>query len=415
MKKKHINRYLFLAATSISKYGVFIAALALLLTVALWVPQSMTLESYGRVHYHANLLNQVAPRAMMGTLRHLLKLSQEAFILMLVMVKWYWILTILWLLKAKPREQTLRNTLHAAAATLPVILIFCFNTPLYTSNALAGFVDIAASLLALLSLLCVDAEDDRRPHFLFTVMAWISGMLAVLVHEKALLEIIMVALWLTWKRGMKTGAVYTLGIVPASILFLYHFRGVVTSGNAPAFYTDLLIGKNFSAFYDAFDVPAILLGGGALWVLGIWAVWLIWRKERGMRATLFLLAAIAMLALCLAPLLVAHDTSRLVGVIWLPVLLFLRELQFCDRLLRCRAMLIAVTAIAVMQLLLPPFFIYVHGAVPLNCYARQTLEKLGVSHDPKAQSGFRPFDFFHRRNRPDIETVKSCLPVHLTR
>jgi hypothetical protein len=110
------------------------------------------------------------------------------------------------------------------------------------------------------------------------------------------------------------------------------------------------------------------------WVVMLWAGARAVRDDRQTagRTLAFLLLSTA---ICFAQLLVAHDTSRLLGLTWFPTLVLLRRVDFASRLHRASVQ-VAVAALLLLQLALPPLFVLEHRAIPLNCYAQSSLRRV---------------------------------------
>jgi len=115
-----------------------------------------------------------------------------------------------------------------------------------------------------------------------------------------------------------------------------------------------------------------------------------------------------MALLSLAPLMVAHDTIRMVGVIWLPTYLLLREIDLRSLLasIQFRAW---APAICVLQLLIPPLLMYQDGVVPYNCYSKWLIERALPPQEQVATNGVTPFGLYALR-REDISGGIVCWP-----
>jgi hypothetical protein len=74
-----------------------------------------------------------------------------------------------------------------------------------------------------------------------------------------------------------------------------------------------------------------------------------------------------MTLLCFGPLLAAFDTIRMVGVMWLPTYLLIREIDLKSALESVRFRQWTLGA-CFLQLLLPPLLLYLGGVAPYNCY-----------------------------------------------
>ena len=128
-----------------------------------------------------------------------------------------------------------------------------------------------------------------------------------------------------------------------------------------------------------------------------------------------------MTLLCFGPLLVALDTIRVVGVMWLPTYLLIREIDLKSALESVRFRQWALGA-CFLQLFLPPLLLYLGGAAPFNCYSRELMRFLPPAKDmvqtPTSHDGLAPdvgpFGLY-ALNRPDIPDAIVCWPPRPTR
>ena len=128
-----------------------------------------------------------------------------------------------------------------------------------------------------------------------------------------------------------------------------------------------------------------------------------------------------MTLLCFGPLLVGHDTIRMVGGIWLPTFLLIREIDLKSALELVHFRQWALGA-CFLQLLLPPLLLYVDGATPFNCYSRMLIVRflprgrdmalVPTSHGLWPAVG--PFGLY-ALDRPDISNNIVCWPPRLLR
>ena len=167
---------------------------------------------------------------------------------------------------------------------------------------------------------------------------------------------------------------------------------------------------------ESLNLWGIILAGGALWIIFLVAAQN-FLKTTANYSTQGLIAIIIMTLLCFAPLLVAHDTTRMVGIIWLPTLLLIREIDLKRALDFVRFRQWALGACLV-QMLLPPILVYLGGAAPLNCYSRELILRFlprekDMARIPTRHDGLRPavgpFGLY-ALDRRDISNNIVCWP-----
>jgi hypothetical protein len=167
---------------------------------------------------------------------------------------------------------------------------------------------------------------------------------------------------------------------------------------------------------ESLNVWGIILAGGALWVIFLISAYH-FLKSTAKYSVQGFIAIIMMTSLCFAPLLVAHDTIRMVGVIWLPTFLLIREIDFKSVLESVRFRQWALGA-CLLQFLLPPMLLFLGGAAPFNCYSRELISRLlpqakDIPRTPTSADGLRPavgpFELY-ALDRKDISDAIICWP-----
>lgn len=363
-------------------------ALGLLLLATLWVPVSLDLALAGRDYFEADLFREWGRRALMGTIAARLGLDAAGFVGLLVAAGAGWAMA---LVAALWREAAPGRGRLPAVAALSVP--FVFNGIVYLGNALGGFVDAAAALAILGALYGLD-RSAARPIALLG--AALGVVLAVGIHEKSLFDAAILALWAAWAHGVRSGACLAgaaalalsvlVALEPASAETSRQYLGELSAAH---YLTNLAaLGTVLSL---SLNLPGVLLGGGVLWPLYVGAALRFVRlgdapRDRRLRGAL----ALAMALLCLTPLATAYDTSRLVGLIWLPTLLVLRASGLVRAASEQPRLTRLLAALAAFQLLLPPLHVFAQRALPLNCYASRVLAAVavpeGVEGPPEALS-----------------------------
>ncbi len=389
----------------------FITAISLFLA-ALWVPVNSELIKPTPQYYYADVLWDPAPRAVLGTLVRVFSLSKTGFIVFLQLCQFMWLLLLLSVLAMRAAGGHAPFPLFAVSA---LGFLFTFNSVVYSSNSIAGLIDVAAYLIILISAILL--LYDRR------FVPWKSGLLrqstavllsilAVLIHEKSLFDITIIGVWLYGRYGLKAGLGFVLPTVGAAALFLGSVADNKTGGETVGDYFNIIPDALDFMVHSSFNLYGILLGGGMLWIVFVMAARrfvmdcnvLHRRAEKRRR----LITVMAMAGLCLTPLVVAIDTNRMVGLIWLPTFLLVREVGFVREFQNSARLKRLVLSLCLMQILLPPLFIYGHGAVPLNCYSEGIIS---LARNPNHKADGMPTPLtLNIHDRTDITKGNKCWP-----
>jgi hypothetical protein len=377
-----------------------ITTAVLLLMVAFWAPIDF---SYPGQYYDANLFKEIAPRALLGGIANIFHLTPWAYIIIRVIFQALWLFLIVLEITKRLRQKQNIGRYHIFEVTALGVL-FCFNTVVYNNQGKSEFIDVVPYALVLCAIPLLIPKDQMfaiKHHLVATILL----VLAVLVHEKSIFDLVILAVWTTWKYGFRGGTRLMLPSTLASLCFLWIVRNKASNYNiSPHDYIN--IGRQGFSFLlnESLNVWGIILAGGALWVVfSIFAYSLI--RTGGFKCFI----TIAMMALlCLAPLMVAHDTIRMVGVIWLPTYLLLREIDLRSLLESIQFRRWAPAA-CLLQLLMPPLLMYQGGVVPYNCYGKWLIERSLPTQEQVATSGVTPFGLYALR-REDISGAIACWP-----
>ncbi len=344
--------------------------LGLMLLLRLWIPVSFSDASpYARM----NLLTAVEPRALMGTMLHALSGHAEMRHRLLLGINLVsvmaWLGCVLALVGGRSLGGNAGRPL-SMAERLAWAALFAFSANPYHAY-ISMFVDMpAAALVAATALACT-----ALPHRVTATRVLGVTLLALastLVHEKSLFDLALLALWFSYWRGPAAAAAL-LG--PAFLLtggFLLASSENASWGLPTRDYAAYAVNPIFT---ESVNVWGILVGGGAFWlVYGVLGGWFcraaMSRTDRLWRTLL----VAAMLLVCLGTLLVAHDTNRMVALIWLPTALLAGAVihRPYHRPFGARAF----AALIVLQLAAPPSLIFKHGMLPYNCYAARLGQRL---------------------------------------
>lgn len=346
-------------------FPALLVTLAFLVIASLWVPIDFKLS--GR-YYDADLFKTLAPRALLGTIAKILQLGPEAYIFVRQLFQALW----LFLIVVEIFKSVSPQTKSDLVAVVTLSFLFAFNTVVYTTNGLAEFIDVVPYSLILSAAIIFMPRNGQ-----LTSIRYFSANLlllaAVMVHEKSLFDLSILAVWLTWKGGLKRSAILLLpSFVGAfSFLWLVSANNIQGQSLAPLDYIGLIPAAVTYVLEESFNIWGVFLAGGMLWVVFVAAAHKFVNSaavEKGSRIAV----VVAMLIICFSTLLVACDTIRMVGLIWLPTFLLIREIDLKSALDSMRFRSWGVPACLV-QILLPPLLMYQNGVAPFNCYSRELL------------------------------------------
>jgi hypothetical protein len=382
---------------------------AILLLAAFWVPIDVSMS--GATYYSADLFTHLAPRALLGTIGKSLHIKWTGFILLRQLFQALWLfLIVLQLTKSLRSKESSSFILEISALSF----LFGFNTVVFTTNGESRFIDVVPYALVLCAVFVLLATDGRAT-ITRRVAVTLLLLSAVMVHEKSVFDIAILAVWTTWKYGFKRSASLMLPSILGSLCFLWLVSNRATLGLSPLESIKLLRSGLTFLGRESFSIWGIILAGGMLWVIFV-VVAHHFLKTTVNYSMQGCIAVIMMTLLCFAPLLVAHDTIRIVGVIWLPTFLLICEIDLKSALQSVRFRQWALGA-CFLQLLLPPVLLYLGGVAPLNCYSELILRFLppekdftpvATSHDGLAPA-VGPFGLY-ALDRRDISDAIVCWP-----
>ena len=343
--------------------AIGLAALYLFL-VSLWVPISMDFVGDYRL---SNLLVELKPRALVNTIAEILHLSNWGFNAIKVFALLGWLSLILYSLGQNLLSQTEPLPARELLCYLMLGLLFAYSTVTIMTFGRVGILDAVPYCFVITAvLLC----QHFGPRSLFSCMAVTCLLtLAVLAHEKSIFDLAIIGIWFTWKWGLRKSSIFFLPSVLISSLFLYLVQNKVAGGLAPVAYLNILqAGLDFFWQY-AYSPIGIIFGGGALWIVFFTSAYFFITNQGSNQFPLRLGLVFMLTLLCLAPLLVAWDTNRMVGLIWLPTFLLLCELPNLKQLVCAPVTPWFLLLLCSLQLLIPPVLMPQVGVVPFNAYA----------------------------------------------
>ena len=382
----------------------------ILLLAAFWVP--IDVRGQGGYYYNADLFAHLAPRALFGTVVKIFHVRWIGFILLRQLFQTLWLFLIVFQLTRSLRSQKGSSLLEVSALSF----LFGFNTVVFTTNGLSEFIDVVPYALVLCTVPLLLA-NDRDFTFTRRIIVTLLLLSAVMVHEKSVFDIAILTVWITWKYGIKRSAGLMLPSIVGSLCFLWLVANRATHNFSPVQHIKLLRSGLTFLFRESLNVWGIVLAGGVLWVIFAVCAWY-FLKTKANYSVRGSITIMMMTLLCLAPLLVAVDTIRMVGVIWLPTVLLICDIDLKAALETVRFRQWAVGA-CLIQLLLPPVLMYWGGAAPFNCYSRELVlralppeknfARIPMSNHNGLAPAVGPFGLY-ALDRPDISDAIVCWP-----
>ena len=392
---------------------LLITTLLLLVAAALWVPIKLQVH---QEFYTPTLFNGIQPRALIGTVVNLLKIGPVGYSIIRYLALFIWLYLILkYLCDALLMQSEIprKNMIYF----LILAFIFAFSTPVFMTFRPVGFLDIIPSCLEIMSVVLLQTIQ-KRPLWLTIGMVTTLLSAAVMTHEKSIFDIAIIITWCLWRMGpWKSFLIFFPTSFISGIFFQLIANKAAYAGAGYAlsptgYFTILQSGLHFF-FTESLNVGAIILGGGALWICYfIFCKGFISSEISSFKKIIRFSLVFALGLLAFAPLLVANDTNRLIGLIWLPTFLMMGEIELRKTLDRFNFSIWA-WGLAIFQLLMPPSLIYINGAVPYNCYSK-FLWKFLPNMDGVINIQVGPWGIFAMR-RPDLIDDLYCgvLPLLL--
>lgn len=326
-----------------------------------------------------NLFNELKPRALLGTVANLFHLSPLAYSLLKLGFLGLWAYLVI----VKIYQCLHVNQFFSGITFIWVAIsfLFVFSPVSYLTINLVYIDSVAYALTLSVLLLAIAPQSNAR--FWEFIGIWCLGFAAILVHEKSVFDLGILGVWLLWQRGFKDALFKICPPIVAGAIFLYIVSNKVTWGLKPQTYIQILLLDPTAILADSFNVWGILFGGGALWIFYCLLVFALINqvnfKSKKLSTVVY---CILMALLCIAPLIVASDTNRMVDLIWMPCLLLICTLQWPSLFSSISGKILLVSLCAI-QLLTPPFLMYNHGVVPMNCYASYFARQLPLEAEVK--------------------------------
>jgi hypothetical protein len=350
--------------------GLAALAAGLFVLAALWVPVNR--RPVPRGYFDTSWFEAFQPRGLMGTLAAAFRLTPEQFVRLNLIAEVVFLFLLL-LALARSGGWSPASWRHWLGLAFFAILL-SYHQLLFFGHFLSGFIDIHSATLTLCAVHLL-AFGTGPPRPLALALAAALSSLSLLNHERSFLDAVVLATWLWLRFGPKVAAAYFAPVVGSLVLFFLPFSSQARMGMSLPQYWANLEKVTLYVRQESGSLVGIFYGGGFAWLLWSYAAWRLLGAgdDRGrwrLKAVVFVAVS---LGSCLAPLLIAHDTNRLVGLMWLPTLLMVTAIGLPRLLAESRSLLRLVAVLTLLQLALPPLFIYKYDAVPLNCYAQKVV------------------------------------------
>jgi hypothetical protein len=374
----------------------------------MWVPINFEVGSiYNSVH----LFDGLKPRAIFGTILELMPWERYgkdylANILRIISITlWMYCINKQLYQSVFNREKDKLN-ISSLCTFLALGFIF-FVSPITLLNlSAAGFIDaLPYAIVAYVatSNYLLTGKSETKKVFCITALL----VLATLSHEKSIFDISILLVWFSWKWGVRKAFWYFSPALLFSLLLLILLGNKVASGETPMGYISIL-GNGLEFFWEeSFNIFGVILGGGAFWLLYLITATSFLKNLIPYRSQLLAFVVVLLMSLiCISTLLVAHDTNRMVALIWLPLILVIKEIDL-DALFYGIQSKLFLMVLCVVQAITPPMLIYRNGMTGFNCYGLWISQFLpGELIRQKTNEQFSLF----RQYRPDLtETfINNC-------
>ena len=344
-------------------------------------------------YYSTDMRLTFMPRALMGTIAHLFELSPLGFAMLLQLFKLCW-LTLLCF--------TFREAFKSWFLVIVLAVLFAFSANFFTANADSAMVDVAANFWLLLALLLLVRSGRRKPPAAQFALAILPVCLALLTHEEMLFPIALLCAWVLLRYRWE-GIVFAIPVLQLTIVYLWLVWKLTAKG-----YVAILQEQGLAFFInEGFSLAGVFSAAGTLWIIYFLLGYLIFlRTTDTLRRVEQGFLWLAGIAAAFAPLMIAHDTQRMVWLIWVPlyVLIMDRGGEMAALFRTSFSRMLLVLAVIV-HLMIPPIFIYQQRGMPLNCYAAEVMPYISSQFDAN-------WLVLGRLNRPDLGDT-NCSTLHL--
>jgi hypothetical protein len=384
---------------------ILVAAAFLMFLAALWVP--IRIDFYER-YLNANLFLEVRPRALLGTIGNLLRLGPVGFNYLKYVALYCWLsLIVCQIYQSVLSQITIER--KDFFVFFGLCLIFAFSTVTVMTYG-PGFIDVAPYALVALAVIFVNRIGESISWPLLLAINLLL-VLAVLAHEKSTFDIAILFVWVLGKKGIRQALIYLAPSILISALFLFAVSSKGASGTQPQEYANILLSGFVFASQHSLNLWGIISGGGALWGLYfVLSYYFINDGNSRAESTYRFLIVSLMVLVCLATLLVAADTNRMIGLMWLPTILLIKEVNIRS-IFQSSKSGAGLVSLCLLQFVNPPILMYNNGVVPFNCYSL-TLVGYLPAEENVARLKMGPFGMY-ALSRPDLtrSLQESCSGV----
>ena len=369
-----------------SRWALAGLAWALLVLAALWVPVNRLPVPAG--YEVTTWFETFQPRGLMGTLAGALRLTPPQFVWLNLAGEAIFLFLLL-LALARAWESRTPDGPDRRAPWLGLVLLailLSMHQVVFFGHFLSGFIDIHSAVLTLGAVHLL-ALGPRPPGRLALGLAAALSIVSLLNHEKSIFDASILAAWLWLSFGPRVAAGYFVPVAVGLVAFILPTSEQAYMGNSlPEYWMNVEKGAAFLRA-ESGSLIGIFWGGGFAWLLWLFGAGRLVRagsRESPAALKKAVVFVLVTLLACLVPLLLAHDTSRYVGLMWLPTLLMLITTGVGSLLAGSRRFLGVVALLALLQVSLPPLFVFNFAAVPLNCYAQRAVRAL-CAQEPRRQ------------------------------
>lgn len=341
--------------------------------VATWWQVDPTASATDEGYYLITYAEGLRPRGLVGEAARLLGLTPAGFRWMLYAFHVGWAILLGLAVMAGARDDEGRRAPRAGTAGAILIFLFVYNTPSFLAAGYE-FVDPAKDFLLLAAALLLFGSRAT----LATATAAVLTVLAAMVHEIAVFSALAITVFVWSRDGWKRALSYAGPWSIATLAFLALASARAKHGYAPEDYVaNTMDGVRFLYWYSM-NLYGLVLAAGALWlVVALVAFRFVALRPFGRAGRA--LAAAAMYATCFAPLIVAWDTNRIVGMLWLPLLLLVLETRFVAA--PSRPLVAVLAAAAALQVFVPAAQIFKHTVYPMGCYSHRVWSAVAERDD----------------------------------
>lgn len=364
----------------------FLAA-ALIYLFSWWVPLIYDFYFEWRV---GGFFHTFKPRTILGSVFNLFGWDDGAFTAIKVLALWGWLTLITGQFFQIFLTDQKSTRIYRFGVVVALSFIFAFSTVTQMTFGAVRILDAIPYFLILAGYLIYSQEEHK-----ITALSYVSTtlllFLATLIHEKSIFEMGILWMWLAWKGGIKRASSLIFPALVLSGVFLFSNKtsGTTGLGYAPNAYLDIL-SNGLSYFKDSsFDLLAIIFGGGALWIIYmVCSIVFIRTSPTKPQKIIRPLLCLGMVLSCFIPLLVAFDTNRLMGLMWLPTFLLLCEVGPQLLALPKKWIGLALACLCALQFAVPPMLTMPPlGSVVFNSYAKWFSGSRAIVADFPIRSG----------------------------